>query len=133
MSEEEEKPFTVSDRRHFTPEGSVRDVGTTTQTLDSGISEETPLTEGASDAVEIGFAGFLMSLGAQAGALLEAAGRKDGDAAEALRGARSIISILEMLQDKTEGRRTDAEDRILDGVLYELRLGYVGAARAVEG
>jgi len=130
---EDEKPFTVSDRRHFTPEGSVRDVGTTTQTVDSGISEETPRTEGTSDAVDVGFAAFLMSLGAQAGALLEGAGRKDADAVEALRGARSIISILEMLQDKSEGRRTDAEDRILDGLLYELRLGYVGAARAVDG
>lgn len=130
---EDEKPFTVSDRRHFTPEGSVRDAGTTTPTVDSGISEETPRTEGTSDAVEVGFAGFLMSLGAQAGSLLEAAGRKDGDAAEALRGARSIISILEMLQDKSEGRRTDAENRILDALLYELRLGYVGVTRAVEG
>jgi hypothetical protein len=45
-----------------------------------------------------------------------------------LEDARALISILEMLKDKTEGRRTPDEDRILDGVLYELRLGYLARA-----
>ncbi len=47
---------------------------------------------------------------------------------EALQDARALISILEMLKDKTEGRRTPDEDRILEGVLYELRLGYLARA-----
>lgn len=39
--------------------------------------------------------------------------------------ARQNIALLEMLQDKTEGRRTDEESRLLDNILYELRLAYV--------
>ena len=128
---EDEKSFTVRDRRHFTPEGSVRDAATT-QARESGSADVAPRAEGDADEVEVDFAGFLMSLGAQAGSLLETAGRKGEDPGGALQGVRSIISILEMLLDKTQGRRTDAEDRILDALLYELRLGYVGATRSDE-
>ena len=40
-----------------------------------------------------------------------------------------MIGVLDMLKDKTEGRRTPAEDEILDGLLYELRMAYVTRAR----
>ena len=36
-----------------------------------------------------------------------------------------MIGVLEMLKDKTEGRRTPQEDQLLDGLLYELRMAYV--------
>ena len=74
------------------------------------------------------FGRFLLSLGAQAGMLL--AGPVEGLAPkEALEEARSMIGVLDMLKDKTEGRRTPAEDEILDGLLYELRMAYVTRAR----
>jgi hypothetical protein len=70
-----------------------------------------------------------MSLAAQAGFLLSGQGGPEGaPPREALQDARALISILEMLKDKTEGRRTPDEDRMLDGVLYELRLGYLARA-----
>ena len=56
-------------------------------------------------------------------------GMEGASAAEGLQGARSIIAILEMLHDKTEGRRTAEESEILEGLLYELRLAYVARAR----
>jgi hypothetical protein len=33
-----------------------------------------------------------------------------------------------MLREKTEGRRTPDEDQVLEGILYELRMGYVKKA-----
>lgn len=39
--------------------------------------------------------------------------------------AKQSIEMLEMLKDKTNGRLTDEEQRMLDGVLTELRLNYV--------
>ena len=39
-------------------------------------------------------------------------------------------AILEMLSDKTEGRRTPQEDEVLKGLLYELRMAYVEKSRA---
>ncbi|MFO7676234.1 MAG: DUF1844 domain-containing protein [bacterium] len=46
--------------------------------------------------------------------------------------ARSI-DTLEMLKARTEGRRTEAESEMLDEVLYQLRIDYIAARRALEG
>jgi hypothetical protein len=72
-----------------------------------------------------------MSLGAQAGMLLSGEGLPEGmDPGAALEGAGSVIAILEMLKDKTEGRRTSAEDALLDDLLFQLRMAYVERTRA---
>ncbi len=42
-----------------------------------------------------------------------------------LKYARHTIATLEMLKQKTEGNRTEDESRLLDEMLYELRLAYV--------
>jgi uncharacterized protein DUF1844 len=131
---EERKSFTVNDRRHFTAEGDTREPEEEAAPASSEAvppQNETPrATSGprASQAAEpADFTQFLLSLGAQAGYLLTP--QEGSDRSEALVGARSIISILEMLKDKTEGRRTDEEERVLEGLLYELRMAYVAAAR----
>jgi hypothetical protein len=125
---EETKPFTVSDRRHFTPEGVVREEASAGSEHTPRSPDPTGTTEPAEQDRPIDFAGFLLSLGAQAGALLSG-GVEGIEKTEALREARALIGILEMLKDKTEGRRTPEEDRVLDGLLYELRMAYVAAAR----
>ena len=127
---EETKPFTVSDRRHFTPEGVARDEASSGQ---APSPEPGVPSRGADDASRqeppVDFSGFILSLGAQAAALLSG-DVAPTDKAEALREARALISILEMLKDKTEGRRDEDEERVLEGLLYELRMAYVTAARA---
>jgi hypothetical protein len=88
-------------------------------------------SEETADAGPADFGQFLLSLGAQAGMLLSGQGLPEGaDPGEALAGARSIISILEMLKGKTEGRRTAQEDEVLEGLLYQLRMAYVERSRA---
>jgi len=146
-----EKPFTVSDRRHFTPDGRLRDAtgpeadapadaeaGQAEAPQPAPPTEETPSPSGG-EASEGGpappadFAQFVLSLGAQAGLLLSGQGLPEGvDPGEALQGARSIISILEMLRDKTEGRRTAREDEVLESLLFELRMAYVETSRASQ-
>ena len=39
--------------------------------------------------------------------------------------AKHTIATLEMLKVKTEGNRTEEETKLLDEMLYELRLAYV--------
>jgi hypothetical protein len=158
MSESDEKPFTVNDRRKFTPEGRVRDeaeAASGPEVPGRAAPDETPAEgpigagreggkepDGAqasadprearrsSPAGPVDFSQFLLSLGAQAGALLSGAGGEEGTSAEdALAHAQSIISILEMLEDKTRGRRTPDEDRLLEGLLFELRMAYVQKKR----
>jgi hypothetical protein len=188
---DEKKPFTVSDRRHFTPEGESR----TGESAPAAEDEETPragstkptaagpgresaapppagssaATEARREpavetrrepAVEVrrepsvetrrepavdreladpasslspgvpaDFVGLLLSLGTQAAMLL---GQPPGDAAAAaadLEAARALISLLEVLKDKSEGRRTPEEEEVLQGLLYQLRLAYVARTR----
>ncbi len=132
---DETKPFTVSDRRHFTTEGETRE------------DPPSPEPEGPEDAVpargaspkssvdeqpEVTFAGFVAGLAAQATLLLGLGVGPDEETPTLdLGAARHMISILEMLKDKTEGRRSPDEDRILEGILYELRMVYV--QKAEEG
>lgn len=135
MSESDDKAFTVSDRRLFTANGRLRsDEPEEADAIKESAASEAPRPTAAPrpDATGPGrpvdFASFLLSLGAQASLLLAGQGAREGeDPAEA---ARAIISILEMLKEKTEGRRTRAEEEVLDSVLFELRMAYLERTRA---
>jgi hypothetical protein len=149
---ESEKPFTVSDRRHFTPEGRRKDDEAEPHGPQEPVAAERPSPAPApgeagpkgeaprtgpspapepSAAEAADFGQFLLSLATQASLLLSGQGLPEGtDPAEALGGARSIIAILEMLRDKTEGRRTSRESEILEALLFELRMAYVEKSRA---
>jgi hypothetical protein len=125
---EEKKPFTVTDRRLFTTDGERR-AQAEPELPEREVFRPGPMTPtgppGSSPArlPPVDFAGFLLNLGAQAGVLL-GGGAEPAD----LDGARDVISVLEMLRDKTFGRRTPQEDEILDGLLYELRMAYLQKA-----
>lgn len=124
---EEKKPFTVTDRRLFTSEGERRD-SSDAPDADSrpgpAAAPKPPRRAAPGGSVPaMDFTTFLLNLAAQASLLLGQGGQPPD-----LEGAREMISILEMLRDKTEGRRTQEEDQVLDGVLYELRMGYLKRA-----
>ena len=44
--------------------------------------------------------------------------------------ARQTIDILEMLEKKTRGNLDEEETRLLDGLLYELRMRFVEASKS---
>jgi hypothetical protein len=134
---EEKKGFTVKDRRLFTSEGELRSTDAAepvvadlplaapvapTPVVPAPVVPEAITGPRVSSPGEVDFASFVMSLAAQAGGLL------DGDGPD-LQGAREMISILEMLADKTEGRRSADETRVLQSLLFELRTAYVERAR----
>jgi len=124
-----EKSFTVSDRRHFTPEGRPRDGDPGT-----GEAQPAPAPPAAAAAeAPADFSHFLLGLAAEAGRLLAGEGVPEATPRqEVLAGARQIVAILEMLKEKTEGRRTADEDALVVALLFELRMAYVERARAVE-
>jgi hypothetical protein len=147
QSDESDKPFTVSDRRHFTPEGRPRDAedaaasGTPGERGPAeaprpdagGKPPAEPQTGGGSRPAAEGpadFSGFVMGLAAQAGTLLSGQGLPEGvDAGEALDGARSVIAIVEMLKEKTAGNLSEPEAALLDEILFRLRMAYVEKTR----
>lgn len=123
--EQAESNLKVTDRRHFTADGELRpEVPKTSEAAPPSaapIANE-PAAQEPSDAAAVSFASFIISLATQAADYL------GGDQKD-LGAARQMISALEMLKDKTEGRRTDDESRILDAVLFDLRLAFVGTAK----
>ena len=132
-----EKSFTVSDRRHFTAEGRPREdeskeeAGGQVPEPEARAEARGPLASGPAEEGPVDFSHFLLGLAAQAGQLMSGQGLPEGTTPEqALAGSRSIIAILEMLKDKTEGRRTADEDALLAELLFELRMAYVERTRA---
>ncbi|HJS57506.1 MAG TPA: DUF1844 domain-containing protein [Vicinamibacteria bacterium] len=125
---EQSKGFTVNDRRHFTADGSPRETGEEKPTAVPGSDAEAVRPSPPPASADLG--SFLLSLAGQASVLLglDAEGEKQRNVD--LEGARHIISVLEMLKDKTEGRRSAEEDRLLEGLLYELRVAWVSRSRA---
>ena len=167
---ESEKPFTVKDRRHFTPDGEVREESESpaepaksADTVPEPVSGGAPAPEatapaeppreepaaprtepageakaeaepsprpGPSEDASADFTPFIFSFGAQAGMLLAGQGLPEGMSADdALGQARWYISVLEVLEKKTEGNRTPEETEILEKLLFELRMSYVEKTR----
>jgi hypothetical protein len=90
------------------------------------------------DSADLTFSGFVLSLATTAalhfGDLADpSTGRRNEPD---LRAAAGIISVIEMLQKKTRGNLIPEEERLIDDLLYELRMRYVqaqeGEKRIVE-
>ena len=137
---EEKKPFTVSDRRHFTPEGEARVVEESAPEAPRAAASEPappprrePVTPSAPAPLEdvpagpypVDFTGLLISLGTQAAMLLAGGGPEEGGGEPDPEGARAFITLLEVLQEKTEGHRTPEENQVLESLLFQLRMEYV--------
>jgi hypothetical protein len=135
---EEKKPFTVSDRRHFTPEGEARAVEEKAPESPRPAPEaspprrpepdrpaaKVPEDEEGGGPYPVDFTGLLISLGTQAAMLLAGGPPEEGPEPDP-DGARAFITLLEVLQEKTEGRRTPEENQVLESLLFQLRMEYV--------
>ena len=80
---------------------------------------------------DISFTQFVISLASSA-AIHFGDMSEPGEAAPSepnLEGARQMIEILALLEEKTKGNLTIEERQVLEQVLYELRLRYVQAQK----
>jgi hypothetical protein len=79
---------------------------------------------------ELSFTAFVLSLASTAAIHFgDLADPVSGEHAELnLEGARQMIEILGLLEQKTRGNLTAEERQILEQVLYELRLRFVDAS-----
>lgn len=131
---EDRKGFTVKDRRHFTADGEVRseradEPGVAPPAAPVEISAVAAPSTQKPVGQPVQFSDLLVQLAGNASGLLGLGAPEGETPPPDLEGAREVIGILEMLRDKTEGRRTLEEEKLLDGILYELRLSYVARSR----
>ncbi len=117
---EPEPNLKVTDRRHFTADGELK-ADAPKVSSDAGAAEFEASRQ-PEDAPPVSFSSFIISLATQAADFI-------GGEQKDLGAARQMISALEMLKDKSEGRRTEDETRIIQAVLFDLRLAFVGAAK----
>jgi Domain of unknown function (DUF1844) len=116
--------FTVTDRRIF-----ADDKGT------ARVEEPPPAAsvadaEAASAPGAVDFHTFVLSLGSSALMHLGELERPGASApAKDLPLAKHTIDILAMLQEKTRGNLAPDEDKLLDSLLYDLRLRFVEARK----
>jgi hypothetical protein len=79
---------------------------------------------------DLSFTQFVISLASSAaihfGDVADPAGHRL--ASPNLEGARQMIDILALLEEKTKGNLTAEERQVLEQVLYELRLRFVQSA-----
>ena len=151
---EEQGGFKVTDRRQFTTEGEIREK----QQPDPGgqeappqkeeppkvSQEEKPQPEAAQkdDQKEraeqdpgqgVNFASFLLSLATTGMVHLgEIPEPSTGEKMEDLEAAHQMINILDILKEKTEGNLSAEESHLLENVLYELRMKFMGKSKAIK-
>ena len=114
----------VTDRRHFTSDGELRSEPSAVPPVEAPPLSSASARD-AADMPPVSFASFIISLATQAADFM-------GGEQKDLGSARQVISALEMLKDKTEGRRTDDESKIIDAILFDLRLAFVGSAKGAR-
>jgi hypothetical protein len=114
--------FTVTDRRSFTEGGDARDEAPS----HPAGADELP----AAAFPPVDFHTFVLSLGSSALLHLgEIENPNDGVSQKDLPLAKHTIDILAMLEQKTKGNLTTAEEKLIESLLYDLRLRYVEATK----
>jgi hypothetical protein len=156
---QEEVSFRVTDRRKFNADGSVREgvsldepkpparPETETKTAAAPAKEERPSAPETAGKVDDGldeddipgaddpasFVNFLSTLATNAAASLGAVPHPaTGQRSLDLDTGKYWLDVLSMLRDKTEGNLHPQEQRLLEGLLADLRMQYVTMVRAAE-
>jgi hypothetical protein len=116
--------FTVTDRRSF---AEARAAPPDAPAADA-VAPDSAADATALPAVD--FHTFVLSLGSSALLHLGELEHPDGgEAGKDLPLAKHTIDILTMLETKTRGNLTGAEEKLMESLLYDLRLRYVNATK----
>jgi len=124
--EEAEKGFAVKDKRF-----SARKEGEESRTKEE-VRKEEPKREDTSEKgvplPEISFPNFIISLSTSA--LIQLGEVQDpltNQFAKNLPSAKQTIDLIGMLKEKTKGNLSSDEEKLMDYILYDLRMRYVKA------
>jgi hypothetical protein len=132
MSEQKPSGFTVTDRRTFAGD-AAGNVEKPAEAPPQPAAAEAPSGEARSERAmpPVDFGTFVLSLGSSAIMHLgEFEHPQSGKVEKDLGMAKHTIDLLSMLQEKTRGNLSAQEDKLLESLLYDLRLRYVNASRA---
>ena len=135
MSEEsmQGEGFTVKDRRAFDSEGEIKKEigedgpGSDHEATQGKEKKETEAKE-SGPLPEVNFSSFVLSLSSSILLHLgEIADPQSGEKRKDLALARQTINIIGLLKEKTKGNLSEEEEKLLDHLLYDLRMRFVKA------
>ena len=133
MSEEEIQGsgFIVKDRRAFDSQGKVKEESVRAEKEEDKEKQKEKVEEteeGARPLPEVNFSSFVLSLSSSSLLHLgEIADPQSGEKKKDLALAKQSIDIISLLKDKTKGNLTQEEEKLLDHLLYDLRMRFVKA------
>ena len=127
-SEEEEKGFVIRDKRFSAPkeekgESQIKEEPKVEGTVEQDSSDQ------QGSLAEIDFTNFILSLSTSA--LIQLGEIQDPftqKSAKNLPLAKQTIDLIGMLKEKTKGNLSPEEEKVIEYVLYDLRMRYVKAA-----
>ena len=123
--EEQEKGFIVRDKR-FSAKKEEEDV----RPKEEAREEEPPAETSKEEPLpEINFINFMLSLSTSA--LIQLGEIQDPMTKETVKNlplAKQTIDLIGMLTEKTKGNLSPDEERLMEQILYDLRMRYVKAA-----
>lgn len=140
-NQKEESGFKVTDRRGFTEEGDIRSntsegspPAERSNPPHQANNPELPDAETTTDTnPTIDLSSFILSLATTAVMHMgEGGSGQPGAPPQNLEAAKQMVDILGMLQDKTDGNRTPEESRLLDDILYDLRMKFLAKKGPVK-
>jgi hypothetical protein len=142
--QEEQETFRVTDKRSFQEDGEVRNTPDASEKEDQAPAPEPspevksePSNEGAKKKEPprqpIDFPSYLLSYYTQGLVLLgEVPSPYTGKKEEDVEASRHTIDILTMLKEKTKGNLNQDEEKLLETVLYELRMKYMSKTSRIK-
>jgi len=134
--------FRVTDRRRFTEDSEAQEGTHESEEAGAAAPEPEPGAAaspgqgpagGPSPDEPVSFSTFLLGLSTQALLHLgDIESPVSGKVERDLGAARHVIDILGILQAKTKNNLEQAEERLLEAVLYDLRMRYVELVRGTS-
>jgi hypothetical protein len=130
-----DKGYTIQDRRRFSADGEVKKDAPEQAEQAAGAAQPEERTTGRAERrqeplPEIDFSTFVISLSTQALMHLgEIANPLTGKIEPDVPVAKQMIDIIGMLKDKTRGNLSASEDRLMEDILFDLRMKYVAAVK----
>jgi len=126
--EEQKKGFVVKDKRFSaTKEEKEESPGKEEPKIEGILKEDVSAQEGPLP--EIDFTNFILSLSTSA--LIQLGEIQDPFTQKSTKNlpvAKQTIDLVSMLKEKTKGNLSREEEKVIDYVLYDLRIRYVKAA-----
>jgi hypothetical protein len=125
---EEEKSFVIRDRRFTAQNQSAEESKPKKEERTGEPSPREDVLQEEAQLPEINFTNFLLSISTSALIQLgEVPDPVSKQSVKQLSSAKQTIDLIGMLQEKTKGNLSSEEEKLIEYILYDLRMRYVKA------